>query len=287
MKNNILVLGATGMLGHTVYAYLTKAFPGTVWGTGRETSSFSNFLTLKASTLEKDLKVILKKVDHIDYVINCVAVLDSKGKKQLFLVNAEFPRRLSELALQNNFKLIHISTDAVFPPNSGEVNELSSPAPIDDYGKSKLGGEIDSSCLISVRTSLLGLDPLKHRGLLEMIVSAPNPIPGFTNQIWTGCTTLQFAKLCEEIIVNNKFDGFRQLSPVLHFAPLGPVTKYQIINTFAQLMRPRKTVQKKLGSPVNRILKSVYFAYFSDKKYTNDAKLALNDLVKFEKFDIV
>jgi len=282
MKNNILILGATGMLGHVVYAYLAKVFPKNVWGTTRKKRGNSDFFVLNVSTLENNLCDIIKKIGKLNYVINCIGVFKNTTAEELLLVNATFPKKLTKLALENNFKIIHVSSDAVFPPNSGEINELDVPRPIDDYGKSKLKGEIDSRNLISIRTSIVGLDPIEHKGLLEWITHTTSPVPGYTNQLWAGCTSLQFAKLCEDIIVNNKFDTFRELSPVFHFTPIGPIIKYQIINDFVKISKINKSVQKQKCTPISRLLKSLYFDYLSNKKYTNDIKKALEELIIFE-----
>ena len=149
--------------------------------------------------------------------------------------NSEFPQKLAELSKKYVFKLIQVSSDAVFSSIYGEATEQNKTNPENEYGKSKLKGEPKSMSVLSIRTSLLGFDPLKRKGLLEWASNSINNIHGYTNHTWSGCTTLQFAKLCEFLIKNDNFDTYRKNSPILHFAPLGPTTKYEILSDFLKL----------------------------------------------------
>ncbi|MCL4418570.1 sugar nucleotide-binding protein [Patescibacteria group bacterium] len=279
-KKITLVLGADGMVGHTVYSYLSRKFPGTVFGTSRNNSKF--FL-LDEKNLEKDFLNIEKKY-KIDFVINCIGILKDKDVKTTYFVNSEFPKKLARLSDKNNFKLIHISSDAVFSPISGRVTEKTKPNPKDDYGKSKLKGEPKNKNTLSIRTSFLGFDALKNKGLLEWAINSKNEIHGYSNQAWSGCTTLQFAALCEFLIKNNNFTEFRKKSGIFHFAPLGPTTKYEILLELMEVLG-KKTKVKKTNSDImiNRFLSSVYFDNKFIKNYTTEVKAALLNLIKFEK----
>ncbi len=283
MKNNILVLGATGMLGHTVYSYLCLKFPNAIFGTTRNNSEF--FL-LNVDSFEIDFKLIYKKIGKIDYVINCIGILNiSKDKKEAEKVNAIFPQKISKYAEKFNFRLIHVSTDAVFNSQCGKVDENVTPDPDSFYGKTKLNGEPKNKHAISIRTSFLGFDWIKHKGLLEWALNSENDIAGYTNQAWSGCTTLQFAKLCEFLIKGDNFDTFRKKSTVLHFSPLGP-TKYELLSKFINLLNKNiQVIKSKSNTPIKRLLTSVYFDNEFIKNYTTDLGKALSDLIKFERLE--
>ena len=272
------------MLGRSVFFYLKSKYPNYIWGTHREKIRKGDLLKLNAQTLEADFKSIFKKLKRIDYVINCIGIVkENQVLNTLIETNGLFPHKLERLAEQYNFKLIHVSTDAVFSETAGAMNEKNLPAPTDNYGLSKLAGETTSENAITFRTSVLGLDPIDHKGLLEWILGNKKTIKGYVNQIWSGCTVLQFAKLCEEIISKKKFGYLRKKSPFFHFAPLGPITKYQIIKVFLEELGRKKILKRAYGTKMTRTLKTLYFDYLSYNSYTNKISLALKEVIDFEK----
>ena len=83
-----------------------------------------------------------------DTVINCAAFTNVDGcetnRDAAYRVNALGPRNLAMACEKVNARLIHISTDYVFPgaPNGGvPLDECAIPAPISAYGQTKLLGE--------------------------------------------------------------------------------------------------------------------------------------------------
>lgn len=255
MKKTILVLGAKGMLGQAVYKHLKQIYPKTI-GTDK---SDNRFYHLSASSVKKDLKKIIEELKSIDFIINCVGVLpSSKNKRRMVLVNSEFPQELALLGLKYGIKIIHISTDAVFPSTSRTVFEDSSPEPDSFYGKTKLKGEVKSGNTLNIRTSIIGLDSISHKGLLEWVKSEKK-INGYANHVWTGCTTLQLAKLCAYLIKDNNFAKVRKKSYVIHYAPLGPISKFILIKTFLNILKLNKKISKTQSLyPIDRRLKSLY-----------------------------
>ena len=101
-----------------------------------------------------------------DTVINCAAFTNVDGcetaRDAAFKVNAIGPRNLALACEKVNARLIHISTDYVFPgtANGGvALDECAVPAPISAYGQTKLLGEqyVERFCRrhIIVRTAWL------------------------------------------------------------------------------------------------------------------------------------
>lgn len=284
MRKNILILGADGMVGRTVYRYLQTIYPQNVWGTTRRKKNDNKtLLHFTTESYKKNFSNIIKKLKKIDYIINCIAITKNDYQREkLIYTNALFPLLLEKFVEEQQCKLIHISTDGVFPLLAGEVYESSPPGPNDYYSNSKLLGETLSKNALTFRTSFLGLDSVSHKGLLEKIKRSNQSFNGYTNQIWTGCTTLQFAKLCEEIIKKNLFTKFRKASPILHFAPLGPLTKYEIVNTFTKLIKKSLIIKKTKGEERKRILRTDYIYLPFLNQYNNDIKKALQELINFE-----
>jgi dTDP-4-dehydrorhamnose reductase len=280
----ILILGSTGMLGNTVFKYLQSKHPTSVWGTTRSKQKENQIFFLDAKSTEKNLQEIINTT-KIDYVINCIGILRSTiDVKELIKVNALFPNKLADLAEQYDFKLIHISTDAVFSEDAIEVYEDTPLSPTDLYGMSKVLGEPQSEHTLTFRTSILGHDFRKKKGVLSWIDNEKKEtIAGYTNQTWTGCTTLQFAKLCEDIIIQNKFPSLRKQSPVYHFAPIEKTTKYELINQYAYLMHKKITIEKQKDRPITRLLATKYIDSLYLKNYSQTISNSLKDLLSFER----
>ncbi len=284
MKKNILVLGSDGMVGRAVFLHLNSLFPQHVWGTTRDKKNKKQkIFYLLAANYQKDFNLIIKKIKKIDYVINCIGVLkNNHQREELIYVNSLFPHLLEQLAEKNNFKLIHISTDAIFPLLSGKISESSSAGADDYYSASKLLGETTSVKAITFRSSFIGLDPNKHKGLLEAVIKSKNVFYGYTNQVWTGCTSLQFAQLCEMIIKNNLFSLLQKKSNIFHFSPLGPVSKYKLIRTFIKTVGLPLSIKKRRHEEITRILTTNFFDTLRVDEYTSNINKALQELIQFE-----
>jgi dTDP-4-dehydrorhamnose reductase len=281
---HILVLGAEGMLGQMVFKYLKKTRKKTIWATSRN-YNVKELLFFEATTYKKDLKKIINKLGYIDYLINCIGILkNSTDKEQMYYINAELPHLLSRFALKNKFKIIHVSTDGVFSDNAGLVNESNRPLPTEDYGTSKLLGELRDVHTITIRTSLLGLDPLKHTGLLESILmKRKQKIDGYINQKWSGCTTLQLAQFINWLINDNNFQNIREKTPLLHFAPIHDTNKYTILKTFFRITNTNSHVVESNANPITRILVSQYIDNEFLSNYIDDLDKALRNLCFYYK----
>jgi dTDP-4-dehydrorhamnose reductase len=130
----IVIIGSGGRLG----AALTRELAGKFDVTG------FNHAELDLA----DAKQIRDKIGNLEFdvLINAAAFtnvdLCEKEKEQAFLVNAEAPRVLAELARDKKAKLIHLSTDYVFDGEKREPYLETDPArPISVYGESKRAGE--------------------------------------------------------------------------------------------------------------------------------------------------
>jgi len=275
-KKKILVLGAKGMLGSTVYKYFKQNYIN-VFGTDRHIDS--KLFLLRAEFFQKDLKQILKEIENIDYIVNCVGILPNvKDKKLMAYVNTSFPKKLAYFAEKAGIRVISISSDAVFPANSGKVFENSLPEPDNFYGDTKLKGEVNRKNVLNIRTSIIGLDKNNNRGLLEWTLNNKNAfIDGYTNQKWSGCTTLQYAKLCNYIIQKNNFTKLRNKSSVFHYISLGPVSKYDLLSEFVKVAGLNIKVRKTEGKiTIDRQLKSIYNIFLKE-----DLSKSLKDIFEF------
>jgi dTDP-4-dehydrorhamnose reductase len=247
---NVLVLGGKGTLGHMVVRFLSRSKQLNVGYTSREHQS-GYFYNVKNGI--EELRQILEHYGPFDYLINCIGILSSqiseqdlKSVRRAILINALFPHDLAALVKETQTRVIHISTDGVFSGSSDEAYLEDAPHDcIDVYGKTKSLGEVYQQGVLTVRCSIIGPDPVGRKGLLEWFLSQPDgeAVIGYTNHLWNGVTTLQFAELCRKIILEDAFHRIWDESPVHHFCPNRPLSKYELIEVFRSVFSKNVTVE--------------------------------------------
>lgn len=151
------------------------------------------------------------RIPACDYVINCIGLIkqDPNARpRYMHEVNGTFVNKLADWCSTNNARLIHISTDSVFSGEKGLYTEDDVPDPVDDYGRSKLAGELWASSFMCIRTSTIGEEVRGKRCILEWLKSqsvAEKPVNGFINQYWNGMTAKEYARMCDRIIKNDLY----------------------------------------------------------------------------------
>jgi dTDP-4-dehydrorhamnose reductase len=130
----IAIIGANGRLG----AALTREYGRDFEITGFEHSQ------LDLGRLDQ-IRSLLSKIEF-DLLMNCAALTNvdycESHREEAFLVNAEAPGLLAEIANEKSAKLIHFSTDYVFDGRQQvPYAEEDKPEPLSVYGESKLEGE--------------------------------------------------------------------------------------------------------------------------------------------------
>ena len=219
----VLVLGASGLLGNTVYQHLVSTEEFEVFGTGR---SDPNFIYMHSSKTE--LTNVIDRVNP-DYIINCIASLQkSKNLKmiwEILKVNSLFPWTITCVARKRSIFLIHFSTNAVFNGHKGSYRESSWRIPSSLYGLSKLLGEPQAKNVFVLRTSFIGVGR-RDSSLVSRIQSAPeySSMIGFDNHYWNGVSSGILAKLCAGLVRNS----FKKAG-VSHFHASDTVSKYDLM----------------------------------------------------------
>lgn len=252
MAHRVLILGNTGMLGHMVEHVLAADTRFTVRGVGRAACNVFDVIASHGEAIPANgaLHALLSRADS---VINCIGITarhiddaDPASVARAIRVNAEFPHALAAVAAQHGVRVLHMSTDGVF---SGQIvdsyTEDAIPDATDTYGRTKLLGESRASNVLNVRCSIVGPSPVKHEGLWEWIASQPDgaTVDGYTNHVWHGATTMQFAEFCQRILVEDRFDVLRAGGHVLHFAPNAPATKMELVTAVAEALGKPITVR--------------------------------------------
>ncbi len=286
LKYKVLVLGAEGMLGRTLYRYLgTSKNINCIGSVKNASDNFLSFDALKISRWDR----LLKNTVKFDFVINCIAILKSypdKRKcsdKDYLSINTKLPLFLEKRSLTDKFRLIHISTDSVFSKESSSCDEASPTHPSDIYDISKLLGEVTGNNSLTIRTSIIGYDPQHKKGLIEKILNSRGSIKGYINQKWSGATTLQTAKFIKWIIEKNGYNKVICKTHLFHYAPLGPTNKYDLVKLICMIngINP-KVLKKTSGNKVTRFLATKYNDLLPSYLNDNNIVHALRDLKTFE-----
>lgn len=260
---NVLILGANGMLGSQLLHYFVEKGLYDVIGTIRrdeipvQLDPYKSYLQFNVDAID------FTRVEHviddncIDLVINCVGVIKqsdalSKISKTIYL-NAVFPHLLNELAQQNNFRVIQVSTDCVFNGERGEYSESDVPNALDLYGRTKYLGEICGDNSITIRTSIIGHELYEKKSLLDWFINEPGEVHGFKNAIFSGLPTIELARLIHDYIIPN-----RKINGVYHISGT-PISKYALLSMINETYSLGKEIIPDEGYKIDRSLDSRKF----------------------------
>jgi dTDP-4-dehydrorhamnose reductase len=215
----VLLFGSTGMLGHYVHKILSSSHEVTC-------VSRKDF-DICSDNWERLTDLVNRILNDGDLIINCAGSIPQKYKSddytQFIRVNTLFPHKLNEIAKNNSYKFIHITTDCVFDGKEGNYSLNNKHNATDIYGISKSLGEPDDYATI-IRTSIIGEELTGKRSLIEWIKSNRcKAINGFTNHYWNGVTCLTVAKIIKQIIIDGCF-----WKGVRHIHSPDVVTKYEL-----------------------------------------------------------
>ena len=234
---NIVILGASGLIGHKLFEKLSKRFHN-VYAVLHQDKDFYSSVDLFTSS-EKVIYSVdaidIVKLDGIlsallaDVVLNCVGI--TKRKKEINIpslaisTNSLFPHRLAELGKANNFRVIHFSTDCVFDGTLGNYDERSDTTGKDPYGKTKALGEIKYDHALTIRSSFIGRELFGKTELLEWFLNQPEKsVRGFTKAMYSGVSTIVMSKIVGDIIeFHTDISGLHQL------ATPEPISKYHLL----------------------------------------------------------
>jgi len=237
-STTVLVLGGTGMLGHTLFERLSRRADLDVHATvrngellearvepDRHAAIHAGIDALRFETFERVVAEIRPAV--IVNAIGIVRQVPAAADPLLSIaVNAIFPHRLARLCAATGARLIHIGTDCVFSGSRGNYSEDDPPDPIDLYGRSKLLGEPAVGTL-TLRTSLIGHELGRGHGLLEWILARDGSATGFRRAIFSGLTTVELARVLADVVIPRP-----DLTGIHHLSS-GPISKLELLRLVA------------------------------------------------------
>jgi len=199
----ICVLGHSGMLGHMIHRYLVLQKCEVAIITKRWSADYQEILA----------------ASNFDYVINCVAITPQKfheGDKS-YAINHELPIWLDE---NLDCRIIHAGTDPAARGDYAITKNLAN-----DYIENK------SKNTKIIETSIIGPELQRKLYLFEWFRNSSVHVKGYNNVSWNGVTTLEWSKICRELI--GRWDDFP--SVVKPFTDT--ITKYELLLTIREVFQ--------------------------------------------------
>ncbi|WP_404359052.1 dTDP-4-dehydrorhamnose reductase family protein [Methylotuvimicrobium sp. KM1] len=242
----VLVLGATGMLGHAVLKFFVGQGQHETFGTIRSDSMRRFFdsatqrqLISGVDLLNQDVLIDTFSQIQPEVVINAVGLikqLDSAKNPLVVLpVNSLLPHRLSKICKIAGVRLVHVSTDCVFSGQKGNYTEADASDAEDLYGKSKHMGELhDDGHAITLRTSIIGHELNSNHALVDWFLSQQDSVKGYRKAIFSGLPTVELAHVIHDwVLPNPALCGLYHLSAK-------PISKFDLLKLIA--MKYHKTI---------------------------------------------
>ena len=241
MKQKVLILGATGMLGHMLFNQLSLHPDFDVYATARTSSGLSQWFSpdlvkkIQTDVYAENFDTIIHAFAFIqpDILINCIGLI-----KQLpiasdpfwaIMINSLLPHQISMICRSARVRMIHISTDCVFDGKKGNYTETDLSNAEDLYGRSKFLGEVTYPpyCL-TLRTSIIGHELRGKLGLIEWFLAQEGIVRGFTHAIYSGFPTIELARIIANYVIPNP-----DLTGLYHVSS-EPISKYDLLKWVAK-----------------------------------------------------
>ena len=263
-KTVVLVLGATGMLGHAALQLFCSSPDFEAWGSVRSPAA--------QSALPGDLRrrciagVDVENYDSLarlfakvrpDLVINCIGLVKQLAEADDPLlaipINALLPHRLAHLCQVARARLVHISTDCVFSGTKGMYTEIDTADAQDLYGRSKQLGEVDYPNAITLRTSIIGHELTTAHGLVGWFLAQGGPVKGFTRAVFSGLPTHELARVIRDYVLPRP-----QMHGIYHVSA-GPINKCALLGLVAQIYERSNVITPDDNLVIDRSLDSTRF----------------------------
>lgn len=260
----VLILGATGMLGYSLFSNLNEHANLSVFGTVRSIVGKEHFFkgtqqrlitgvdAYNISSLHNAIEIVAP-----DVVINCVGLIKQHGISKQHIdavkINALLPHELANICDQFNARLIHFSTDCVFIGDVGLYREDSLPDARDLYGKSKYLGEVDYGNHLTLRTSIIGHELNSSVSLVDWFLSESESTKGFSKAVFSGLPTCYIAKILADYILPNP-----AVAGLLHLS-VDPIDKYSLLSLIAEHYQKQIAISESQDLDIDRSLNSDKF----------------------------
>lgn len=260
----VLVLGASGMLGHTVMRFFNQSPNYQVWGSARSAGVVKCFpvemrdqIVCGVDVENMDSVTRLLTLTRPNVVINCIGLVKQLAEADDPLaaipINALLPHRLARICDLVKARFIHVSTDCVFAGTKGMYRELDESDARDLYGRSKFLGEVDYPHAVTLRTSIIGPELNSAQGLVAWFLEQQGVVKGYDRAIFSGLPTIELARVMMDFVIPNS-----QLHGV-HHVSAEPINKFDLLNLIAKAYRKEISIVRDSQVVVDRSLDSNRF----------------------------
>lgn len=261
----VLILGASGMLGHKLYQRLTSQHEvaGTIRGDIGSIERFQMFETgsiIEGVTAE-DIGSVERAIVGFepDCIVNTIGLIKQLLKTDDVVralgVNSIFPHRLKEIAKRRGTRVITISTDCVFDGAEGNYSEADPTTARDLYGLSKLLGELTGPGCLTLRTSMIGRELISKNSIVEWFLANRSArVKGFRQAMYSGLTTLELSEVIARLISEHP-----DLDGLFHVAG-SPISKYELLCLINQAFNADILIEPDDRIAVDRTLNAELFA---------------------------
>jgi dTDP-4-dehydrorhamnose reductase len=231
----VLILGGSGMLGHTLFRYLSEDSSLDVFATVRSSKELSGWLP--ADRLKKVCRdVDIYQIDRLvkvfaevrpNLVVNCIGIIkqvpEALDPIATITTNALLPHRIAGLCGAAGARMIQISSDCVFDGEQGSYTESDFSNATDLYGRTKLLGETTYPHCITLRTSIIGHELKGNYGLVEWFLSQEKVVHGLRKAIYSGFPTIELARIIRDYVIPNS-----EMTGLYHVSS-NPISKYELL----------------------------------------------------------
>jgi dTDP-4-dehydrorhamnose reductase len=236
----VMILGASGMLGSAMFRVFSEDSVHETYGTARAEATRRHFTKATAQRLMTGVDV--ERPDALpqalaivrpQFVVNCIGLVKQvsgvNDPLQAAALNAVLPHRLAALCHVIGARLVHISTDCVFSGAKGHYREIDLSDASDNYGRTKLLGEVDYPHAITLRTSIIGHELVSSHGLINWFLAQEGHVKGFRKAIFSGLPTVELSRVVRDFVVPRT-----ELRGVYHVASK-PIDKCALLQLVAKV----------------------------------------------------
>ena len=257
---NVLVLGASGMIGRTMFNVLAQRTGWQVSGSVRAKvfdGAAPGRVLVGIDLANPDHLVRLFRKVSPDVVVNCAGLTkhlpEGNDPIPALTMNALLPHRLADHCAIAGARLIHVSTDCVFSGQAGNYREQDATDATDVYGKTKSFGEVTGDKVLTLRTSTIGHEIGTCFGLLEWFL-AQRQCKGFRHAIFSGLPTVEFARVVRDIVIPDD-----SLSGLYHVGAT-PIDKLSLLQIVASVYQKDTVIVADNDFRIDRSLNVEKFA---------------------------
>ena len=119
----------------------------------------------------------------------------------------------------------------MFSGSKGGYSEADVKDGIGFYSQSKALGELDNEKDLTIRTSIIGPELNKNGiGLFHWFMQQKGEINGYSKAYWSGITTIELAKVLDEVINQN-------ITGLIIISPENKIDKFNLLKLFNKIFK--------------------------------------------------